>query len=137
MDIKGNDHAGVFHNEQYKAAEKEIYGSENYCGVKGQVSLFVTDAHYNSQVLNELNVKYVVEPALFASAEYKDTAILLRSIDSENYPIKAVEGKDGCHFIDENNSMSGFNTKELALSAAKRSLYCAYAKQGITFDSHE
>lgn len=108
---------------QYKAAEKEIYGS-----------VFVTDTHYDSQVLTALNVKYVVEPALRAPVEYKDTAVSLRSMDSENYPIKAVEGKDGCYFIHKNKFTSGFDTKESAISAANRSLYFAYAKLGISFD---
>ena len=120
---------------QYKAAEKEIYGSENYGGVKGQVSVFVTDTHYDSQVLTALDVKYVIEPALRAPVEYKDTAVSLRSMDSENYPIEAVEGKDGCYFIHKNKFTSGFDTKESAISAAKSSLCCAYANQGISIVS--
>lgn len=119
---------------QYKAAEKEIYGSENYCGVKGQVSIFVTDMHYDSQVLKALDVKYVIEPALRAPIEYVGTAVSLCSMDSENYPIEAIEGKDGCYFIHKNKFTSGFNTKESAISAANKSLYRAFDKQGIHFD---
>lgn len=121
-------------NEQYKAAEKEIYGSENYCGVKGQVSIFVTDTHYDARILNALNVKYVIEPALRAPAEYKNTAVSLRSMDSETYPIEAIEGENGCYFVHKNKFTSGFNTKESAISAANKSLYRAFDKQGIHFD---